>query len=1081
MGILRILHVNLFDALGGAAKAAWTLMNHMSEQGHDVHIFAHRKTTNDPRVIPLSFPSTGWQKKLLKQQARQGLFDLYSGALLQVLEHPLFEQADILHLHCINGGYFSFLLLPFLTAKPTVWTLHDPLAFTAGCYNTDDCNGWQHDWCATCPLDKQGALVKPQRELMQLLKTSIYKIADFTAVSPSKWLQKQAKASILQNHDVRLIPYGIDMELFCPGNKREIRGKLGLPFDQQIVMFAAHGGLNDPRKGGKFLIAALQKIHQQYPKLILLNVGTFDQSIAQQLPVKRIDLPFINDPTILADYYRAADLFVAPSLAENVGLTIIEASACGTPVVAFATGGIPEVVVHQETGYLAERGNSDELAQGMVYFLGSEEAQRQASVAGHRRMLEQFSDQRMVDDYSQLYEEIHRTKGWNISAKIAAERPKNIYEFVEKAKTASGWNQVWHEFWQVYKEYAPQEAHDRNQFVDEFYTACLQQIIMPVDNNILWKIIEEWAVYRYMPGRSGGLLAEETQALFDFSCTLREKIHQYIVETDFFKQELEVKQEIAIVNVWWHVFLNYFSGLNLKACDPNGQHQYGKETGMVIHEKNKYARLLLASLYDPFHAEKFDIDIVSLWQEKQLPTCYKVILSFWLFNIPYYSIEEQQHQRLLQVGDSLSHITVPSLFLDSMVSHISNSFWIASYAGGNHLTALTSFGDFITNHMSRFFPQYSVVAQKPREHKQGNKVRIGYLSRCFYNQSVSYYMVNRVIHHDRDKFEVYVFAIGDRNDEMTQLFSRNSTHFQSFTNLSNLKVIAQSIVDSQLDILIYTEIGMDPITYLLAGMQLAPIQCAMVGHGTTTGLSTIQYYLSGDFEPPNAKLHYREKLIRLPNLGAAQYPPPLGSSMLSIRKDWKIPEDAILFVSCANGIKHVPSRDEILVEILTRIPNACIALKPHNSYDTGNELETRIMAAAKVAGVENRLFIVPPLKYVGPLLAIADIQLDTYPYGGWTTNMEALYVGLPIITQEGEMARSRWGAFMLRALGVSEGIARSGDEYVEWAVQFALDIELRQQVKEKIMKNGRQVLFNGATAQRVYEETLLGIFAENKR
>ncbi|MBP2629114.1 MAG: glycosyl transferase group 1, partial [Firmicutes bacterium] len=116
--MLRVVHVNLFDAKGGAARIAWQIMNSMTAQGHDVHIFAQHKTTNDPRVIPIAVPQTGWQKTLLQQQAQQGLFDLYSAALLGVIQHPLFEQADLVHLHCINGGYFSFLLLPFLAAKP---------------------------------------------------------------------------------------------------------------------------------------------------------------------------------------------------------------------------------------------------------------------------------------------------------------------------------------------------------------------------------------------------------------------------------------------------------------------------------------------------------------------------------------------------------------------------------------------------------------------------------------------------------------------------------------------------------------------------------------------------------------------------------------------------------------------------------------------------------------------------------------------------------------------------------------------------------------------------------------------------
>lgn len=1078
---LRIVHVNLFDALGGAATTAWTLMNHMSRQGHDVHIFAHRKTTGDSRVIPIPFPSTSWQQQLLAQQGKQGLFDVYSAALLQVLQHPLFEQADILHLHCINGGYFSFLLLPFLTVKPTIWTLHDPLPFTGGCYNTDDCHGWQQEWCSKCPFDEQRGSPQPQRQLVQLLKASIYKMADFTTVCPSQWLQGQVKESILRNHDVRLIPYGIDTELFCPADKQGVRSKLGLPMEQKIVMFAAHGGLNDGRKGGKFLIEGLQQLHGYYPELVLLTIGASDSALGKNLPVKHIALPFINEKEKMADYYRAADIFVAPSLAENVGLTIIEASACGTPVVAFATGGIPEVLTHQETGYLAARRSSDELARGMRYFLDHEDLRQRVGKAARENVLAWYGEQRMVDEYTALYEEIQRTKGWAVKEKVSVTRPKDLVGVVTVAKSAGGWEQVWSEFWQIYKSYPPAEGQGRNIFVDEFYTACLGKVQGVQDRKILWKIIENWPIYRYLPARSGGLSTLEGQALFDFSCVLRQKVHEYIVETPLSQMKnLNVKQEAAIINVWWHVFLNYFSRLNLQENHQYQQDREGQDYVSEVAGKNNYKKLLLASLYEPFHAEKFDLDIITLWNEGKLPTCYKVILSFWLTNIPYYSIGEGQRQRLLTVTQDLPQIKVPPLFFDSMVNHISNSFWIASYAGGNHVTALTAFGDFVATHMATFFPQYSQCQQQGRQQLPEAKLRIGYISRCFYNQSVSYYMVNRVLHHNKNKFEVYTFALGDRNDEMTKLFSQHSEHFQRFANLSNIKLIAQSIMDSQLDMLIYTEIGMDPITYMLAGMQLAPLQCAMVGHGTTTGLPTIQYYLSGDFEPPGAQNHYREQLIQLPNLGAAQYPPPLGSSMTSTRQEWNIPEDAIVFVSCANGIKHPPERDAVLVEILKRIPNACIALKPHSSYDTGNELDARIMAVAKAAGVEDRLFIVPPLKHVGPLLSIADIQLDTYPYGGWTTNMEALYSGLPIVTQEGDMARSRWGAAMLRALGIQEGIAKSAEEYIQWAVRFAQHPELRQQVQEQIIKYSKQTFFNGTGAQENYETALLKIIAENK-
>jgi hypothetical protein len=139
----------------------------------------------------------------------------------------------------------------------------------------------------------------------------------------------------------------------------------------------------------------------------------------------------------------------------------------------------------------------------------------------------------------------------------------------------------------------------------------------------------------------------------------------------------------------------------------------------------------------------------------------------------------------------------------------------------------------------------------------------------------------------------------------------------------------------------------------------------------------------------------------------------------------------------------------------------------------------RIISAAKKAGVSERLIILPPIgqaKHVMGLLSIADVQLDTFPYGGWTTNLEALYMGLMIVTQQGELARSRWGAGMLKALGIKEGIAENETEYVDWAVRVAKNPKLLKRLKAQIQKKTKAVLFNGPEAQSIYEEKLLEIY-----
>jgi predicted O-linked N-acetylglucosamine transferase (SPINDLY family) len=348
-------------------------------------------------------------------------------------------------------------------------------------------------------------------------------------------------------------------------------------------------------------------------------------------------------------------------------------------------------------------------------------------------------------------------------------------------------------------------------------------------------------------------------------------------------------------------------------------------------------------------------------------------------------------------------------------------------------------------------------------------------------------MANRLKYHDRKSFFVKTFIL-EKNpaDAMTEKIREWSDESIALPvkNFSVLPVAAKAIRESNLDLVIYGDIGMDNITYQLGAMHLAPVQAVLVGHGTTTGLSSIDYYISGDHEPANAQEHYVEQLIRLPNAGAAQLPPAQTDKVLS-RADYGIPEDAVVFISCANGLKHIPERDALLAEILQQAPNAYILLKPYMSPNQMDaKFTNRLLAAAQRVGAADRMKIAPPLPQAGDLMAflqLGDVQLDTYPYGGWTTNLEALYYHLPIVTQQGDIARSRWGAGLLQAMGIEEGIAHDEQSYVDWAVRFAKEPELRERVSARIAEMAPQVLFNGEAAQPSYEQALRQMIEQKEK
>lgn len=646
------------------------------------------------------------------------------------------------------------------------------------------------------------------------------------------------------------------------------------------------------------------------------------------------------------------------------------------------------------------------------------------------------------------------------------------------AAQTQGWQAVWQKFDDLHQNHPFGSPAEKNVFTDLFLTNCLKCV--PVENGqALCDIIDRWLSCRKLSDRSALVPRDEQAAALYFCLELRERLCGYLLETSYRQLSgLSERDQKNLLTLWHQFFLNPFAIINMLWDKKDCQQDPAFKKKL---QAKGFPGLLAAAMYFPLDADDFDIDSEQLFA-CELSLYQKTIILRWMVNIPYFNGELKHRDRLVRFVPELCRALlnhedlVTQAYFVSIVQEIMASFWRCSYIGGNNLEALSAFGDFISATINRFCA--GMLPPAKRQTKPGEKLRIGYISRNIYRQAVSYYMINRIIHHDRDKFEISIFALGEHNDVFTDLFKQNSDHFERFPDLQNFTTIINSIIASKLDILIYTDIGMDVVTYILAGLRLAPIQCAMVGHGTTTGLPTIDYYLSGDFEAATAQAQYREKLIRLPNLGAAQYLPDPPLPAIS-RAGLGVPEDAVLFISCANGIKHRAEREELYLEILRRAPNAWILLKPYTTPDgLDSRLAKRLRTRAAEKGVSERLVIMPSINHyrnVLGLLSIADVQIDTYPYGGWTTNMEALYMGLPIITQEGELSRSRWGAGMLRAMGIEEGIAASEEEFVQWAVRFAENRELRQRVAGRIKERAIDTLFNGPAAQAAFEKALLDL------
>ncbi|MCK5345273.1 MAG: glycosyltransferase, partial [Candidatus Heimdallarchaeota archaeon] len=312
-------------------------------------------------------------------------------------------NADIIHLHNLHGGYFNPLALPDLTKlKPTVYTLHDMWSLTGHCAHSFDCDKWQTG-CGNCPyLNVYPKLWYDVTHKLWGIKKDIYKRSDLVVVTPSRWLKNKIEKSILSDKNVHLIYNGIDHEIFRPMNKTEVRKKLNLPLDKTILMFSAHYGIRNFWKGGDYLLKALEQIDDE--NIFFLNVGSsenLDKRIKSS--IEWVSIPYIDNEITMAEYYAASDLFLYPSLADNCPLVVLESMACGTPVIAFETGGIPELITNMRSGYIARYKDVGDFVKGIKLFLNDMDLRTKAGLSARKDVETHFTLDKMVTLYEELY------------------------------------------------------------------------------------------------------------------------------------------------------------------------------------------------------------------------------------------------------------------------------------------------------------------------------------------------------------------------------------------------------------------------------------------------------------------------------------------------------------------------------------------------------------------------------------------------------------------------------------------------------------------------------------------------------
>jgi glycosyltransferase involved in cell wall biosynthesis len=412
---LKPLLISTSDIEGGAAKAAYRLHTGLKLLGIDSKMLVGLKYSDDIKVIA---PTTKLGKGMAILSSTLdniplGLYrkrerTIFSPAWVpeNIAKKVSFYNPDIIHLHWIAGGFLRIETLRKFH-KPIVWTLHDMWAFTGGCHYDNSCGRYKES-CGICP--QLGS--KRQSDLSHWVwkrKMKTWKDLDITIVTPSRWLAKSAQSSSLfKNHRIEVIPHGLDIQRFKPIDKKIARDILSLPRDKKLILFGAVNSTTDKRKGFHLLIPALKVLTSKgwHKKIELIVFGSSKPHDQPDFGFKVNYLGQLKDEISLAVVYAAADVFVLPSIQENLANVIMEAMACGTPCVAFHIGGMPDMIEHEHAGYLAQPFETEELAHGISWILDNDHRREILSRQARQKVEQKFEIKSVAQRYINLYNEL---------------------------------------------------------------------------------------------------------------------------------------------------------------------------------------------------------------------------------------------------------------------------------------------------------------------------------------------------------------------------------------------------------------------------------------------------------------------------------------------------------------------------------------------------------------------------------------------------------------------------------------------------------------------------------------------------
>jgi glycosyltransferase involved in cell wall biosynthesis len=414
---MKLIMLNTYDDAGGAAIATYRLHRGLRSIGVDSKLMVSSKNTDDPTVIGPE-PQTILQKVMARfysqRDQRISIHYLARGKNLfsparcpDNLAHSVTVfKPDVVHLFWMSSGFMKIETLEQFK-KPIVWTLHDMWPFTGGCHYDDECGRFRQS-CGKCPILSSANEHDLSRHIWERKQKS-WRDVPIVVVATSHWLAEMARSSSLfKAQRIEVIPNGIDTDKYKPLDKRAAREACGLPQDRHLALFSAFNMTTDKRKGNQLLVPALKKMAQAGwgEKTELVVIGAFAPENPPDLGMKMHYMGNFHDEISQVLLYSAADVTVAPSMQENLSNTVMESLSCGTPVVAFNIGGMPDMIDHQYNGYLARPFETDDLAAGMMWVLDNENRHDMLSQRARQTVVERYTLKAVANRYLELYQSI---------------------------------------------------------------------------------------------------------------------------------------------------------------------------------------------------------------------------------------------------------------------------------------------------------------------------------------------------------------------------------------------------------------------------------------------------------------------------------------------------------------------------------------------------------------------------------------------------------------------------------------------------------------------------------------------------